>query len=70
MQSLQLSVSSTARQINSKIDAAFLENVRLMIKLKIMTGTGADTFDPKGATTRAQVAVVFIRLLQVAGWID
>ncbi|MFC5401127.1 S-layer homology domain-containing protein [Cohnella soli] len=52
------------------VDAAFLENVRLMIKLKIMTGTGADTFDPKGATTRAQAAVVFIRLLQVAGWID
>jgi S-layer homology domain. len=41
-----------------------------MVKLKIMTGTGADTFEPKGETTRAQAAAVFIRTLQAIGWID
>ncbi|MBW5445775.1 hypothetical protein GE107_06835 [Cohnella sp. CFH 77786] len=53
-----------------RADAAYLENIRLMIKLKIMAGTGAKTFDPKGATTRAQAAVVLIRTLHTLGWMD
>ncbi|MBW7455441.1 S-layer homology domain-containing protein [Paenibacillus sepulcri] len=52
------------------VDASYLENVRLMVKLQIMTGTGEDTFSPKGVTTRAQAAVVFIRTLHQLGMID
>lgn len=52
------------------VDAAYLEDIRLMIGLKIMTGTDADTFSPKSVTTRAQAAVVFIRTLQALGMID
>jgi len=52
------------------VDASYLEDVRLMVKLQIMKGTGEDTFSPKGATTRAQAAVVFIRALQELGMID
>lgn len=52
------------------VDAAYLEDVRLMVKLNIMTGTSEDTFSPKGETTRAQTAVVFIRTLQALGMID
>ncbi|WP_405156114.1 IPT/TIG domain-containing protein [Paenibacillus sp. FSL K6-0108] len=51
-------------------DIAYLEDVRLMVKLHIMTGTSANTFDPKGETTRAQAAVVFIRMLLALGSID
>lgn len=40
------------KDINS-VQETYLEDVRMMLKLKIITGTGADTFDPKGATTRA-----------------
>ncbi|MFB9330029.1 S-layer homology domain-containing protein [Paenibacillus aurantiacus] len=32
-----------------------------MVKLLIMTGTSAATFSPKGATSRAQAAIVLIR---------
>ncbi|QTH45309.1 hypothetical protein J4772_13375 [Cohnella sp. LGH] len=35
-----------------------------------MTGTKADTFSPKGETTRAQAATVFIRTLQALSMID
>jgi hypothetical protein len=52
------------------VTAGYLEDVRMMVKLKIMTGTGADTFSPKGETTRAQAATVFIRTLQALGMID
>jgi hypothetical protein len=52
------------------VDAAYLEDVRLMVKLKIMTGSGTNTFSPKGETSRAQAAVVFIRTLQALGSID
>ncbi|QMV41906.1 S-layer homology domain-containing protein [Cohnella cholangitidis] len=51
-------------------NAAHLDDVRLMIKLKIMTGTSANTFGPKGETTRAQAAAVLIRTLQALGSID
>ncbi|MBO9599818.1 MAG: S-layer homology domain-containing protein, partial [Cohnella sp.] len=54
----------------SKAYSAYVEDVRLMVKLKIMTGTSADTFSPKGETTRAQAAVVFIKTLQTLGLID
>ncbi|WP_164821573.1 S-layer homology domain-containing protein [Paenibacillus koleovorans] len=53
-----------------KVDASYLEDVRLMVKFRIMTGTGEDTFSPKGETTRAQAAVVFIRTLRQLGMID
>ncbi|WP_167859496.1 S-layer homology domain-containing protein [Paenibacillus cymbidii] len=52
------------------VGAAFLEDVRLMVMLQIMTGTGDDTFSPKSESTRAQAAVVFIRTLQALGMID
>jgi len=52
------------------MDTAYLEDVRLMVKLNIMTGTSKDTFDPEGESTRAQAAVVFIRLLQTLDLID
>ncbi len=52
------------------VNDAYLEAVRLMVKLKIMTGTSEDTFDPKGESTRAEAAVVFIRMLQTLGLID
>jgi hypothetical protein len=52
------------------VDSAYVEDVRLMVKLNIMKGTGADTFTPKSETTRAQAAVVFIRTLQALGMID
>lgn len=52
------------------VDAAYLEDVRLMVKLQIMTGTSANSFSPKGATTRAQAAVVLIRTLQALGMMD
>lgn len=43
------------------VDASYLDDVRLMVKLQIMTGTGVHTFSPKGETTRTQTAVVLIR---------
>ncbi|MBM6994131.1 S-layer homology domain-containing protein [Paenibacillus sp. DXFW5] len=49
------------------MDAAHLEDVRLMVKLQIMTGTGPRSFSPKAETTRAQTAVVLIRMLQTLG---
>lgn len=54
----------------ASVNAAFLEDVRLMVKLNIMTGTSEDTFSPKGETTRAQAATVFVRMLQILGMID
>jgi hypothetical protein len=51
-------------------DAAYLEDIRLTVNLQIMNGTGANSFSPKGETTRAQAAVVFIRMLQTLGMID
>ncbi|RKN70542.1 Ig-like domain-containing protein [Paenibacillus ginsengarvi] len=52
------------------INKAYLEDVRTMVALQIMTGTGEDTFNPKGETTRAQAAVVLIRTLQALGLIN
>ncbi|MFC4596850.1 S-layer homology domain-containing protein [Cohnella hongkongensis] len=49
------------------LSAADLGNVRLLVKLGIMTGTGAKTFDPQGATTRGQAAAVLLRTLQEVG---
>jgi hypothetical protein len=54
----------------SIVDAAYLEDVRMMVMLKIMTGYGAGTFSPKGETTRAQAAAVLIKTLQTLGSID
>ncbi|RAI97055.1 S-layer family protein [Paenibacillus pabuli] len=71
----QLPISKKSVSLNGfkdigNADTAYLEDVHLMIKLHIMTGTGANTFDPKGETTRAQAAVVFIRMLRTLGSID
>jgi hypothetical protein len=52
------------------VNAANLEAVRTMVKLNIMMGTSEHTFSPRGETTRAQAATVFIRTLQVLGLID
>lgn len=52
------------------VDPAYLEDVRLMVKLQIMTGVSKDAFDPQGQVTRAQAATVFIRTLQALGMVD
>ncbi|GGD98301.1 hypothetical protein GCM10010911_66370 [Paenibacillus nasutitermitis] len=52
------------------VNPAYLEDVRTMFTLQIMNGTSAKTFDPKGETTRAQAAVVLIRMLHTLGLID
>ncbi|MFK7692037.1 S-layer homology domain-containing protein [Paenibacillus sp. HJGM_3] len=52
------------------VNADVLEDIRLMVKLRIMTGTSVDTFSPKDESTRAQAAVVFVRTLQLLGMID
>ncbi|MBD2862465.1 OmpL47-type beta-barrel domain-containing protein [Paenibacillus oceani] len=52
------------------VNASYLDEVRLMVELEIMTGTDQDTFSPKGISTRAQAAVVFIRMMQKLDWID
>jgi len=54
----------------ASVDVAYLEDVRLMIRLQIMTGVSADSFDPQGQVTRAQAATVFIRTLQALGMVD
>lgn len=54
----------------AQADSAYLEDVRLMVKLHIMTGTGENEVSLKGETTRAQAAVVWIRTLQVLDRID
>jgi uncharacterized repeat protein (TIGR02543 family) len=51
------------------VDASYLEDIRLMVKLNIMTGTGANIFSPKGESSRAQAAVVILRTMQTLGWI-
>jgi hypothetical protein len=55
---------------NGSISPAYKEDLRLMATLQIMKGTSASTLDPKGETTRAQAAVVFIKTLQTLGLID
>ncbi|MBB6637646.1 immunoglobulin-like domain-containing protein [Cohnella thailandensis] len=52
------------------VSAGYLEDVRLMVKLKIMTGVSEAEFRPQGETTRAQAAAVFIRALRTLGMID
>ncbi|MBW7476701.1 cadherin-like beta sandwich domain-containing protein [Paenibacillus oenotherae] len=51
-------------------NVAYLEDIGLMVQLRIMTGTSATMFSPLGETTRAQAAAVFIRTLQAIGSID
>lgn len=52
------------------VNEAYLEDVRLMVKLRIMTGTSADTFSPQGGATRAQAAIVLVKALQAFGSIN
>jgi len=52
------------------VSASDLQNIHLMAKLRIITGTSETTFSPKGVTTRAQAATVFIRILKTLGSID
>ena len=64
------SVSLNGYKDIGDVTSAFLEDVRRMVELEIMTGTSAVTFSPKGETTRAQAAAVLIRTLQALGWVD
>ena len=66
----QSDVSLNGYKDLDNVDASYLENIRLMVKLQIMRGTSEETFSPKGVTTRAEAAVVFIRMLQELGMID
>jgi hypothetical protein len=52
------------------VDSAYLDDVRMMVTFQIMTGISADRFKPDGETTRAQAAVVFIRMLRALEMID
>jgi len=52
------------------VNAAYLDDIRLVVKLNIMIGTSGDTFSPKGESTRAQAAVVLIRTLRTLGMMD
>ncbi|MFD0586490.1 S-layer homology domain-containing protein [Paenibacillus sp. GCM10027627] len=47
-----------------EITLAWLADVQMMVKSKIMTGTSELTFNPKGESTRAQAAAVLLRLLE------
>lgn len=64
------SVSLAGYKDIGNVDASYSDDVRLMVNDRIMEGTGEDTFSPKGETTRAQAAVVFIRMLRLLEWID
>ena len=52
------------------VNTAYLDDIRLVVRLNIMIGTSGDTFSPKGETTRAQAAVVLIRTLRALGMMD
>lgn len=52
------------------VDESDLENIRLVTKLGIMTGTSEKAFSPTGVTTRAQAAAVFVRTLQALDFMD
>ncbi|THF83409.1 hypothetical protein E6C55_04355 [Cohnella fermenti] len=52
------------------MSASDLENIRLLVKLRIMTGTSDHVFSPDGVTTRAQAATVFVRMLRQLELID
>jgi len=67
---MQADVGLNGYQDIGSVNAAYLEDIRLMVKLNIMTGTSEDTFSPKSETTRAQAASVFVRTLQAIGMID
>ncbi|OAS13282.1 FG-GAP-like repeat-containing protein [Paenibacillus oryzisoli] len=53
-----------------RIDTIYMEDIQLMVKLNIMTGTSKDMFSPEAETTRAQAAAVLVRTLRVLGFID
>jgi len=52
------------------VNPDYMDDVRLMVALQIMSGTRADAFSPKGSTTRAQAAIVLVRTLKTLGMID
>ncbi|MGG1518031.1 cadherin-like beta sandwich domain-containing protein [Paenibacillus oryzisoli] len=52
------------------VAGAYLDDIRLMVQLQIMTGTSDDTFDPQGEVTRAQATAGLIRTLQALGMTD
>ncbi len=71
----KLTVTTEAVSLDNYIDigsveSAYTEDIRLMVKLQIMTGTSEQTFSPQGLTTRAQAATVLLRALQALGKID
>ncbi|WP_317979150.1 InlB B-repeat-containing protein [Paenibacillus glycanilyticus] len=70
----QFKVDSKSIDLNhykdiNNINPVYLEDVKLVVQLQIMTGTGTK-FAPKDATTRAEAAAVLIRTLQALGMID
>ncbi|CAM3883803.1 S-layer-like y domain-containing protein [Cohnella lubricantis] len=69
-QTAPASVSLDAYKDIAAVSLDHLADIQLMIELGIMTGSSADTFDPKGVTTRAQAAIVFVRTLQALELID
>ncbi|MFC4600236.1 S-layer homology domain-containing protein [Cohnella hongkongensis] len=54
----------------AEVNSAFMDDVRMMVELNVMTGTSKITFGPKGATTRAEAATVLIRMLKALEWMD
>lgn len=53
-----------------EVGQAYEEAVRSMAVYGIMTGTGADRYQPQGLTTRAQAATVLIRVLAKLGKLE
>ncbi|MHA7965530.1 cadherin-like beta sandwich domain-containing protein [Paenibacillus sp. CAU 1782] len=53
-----------------EVEQAYEEAVRSMAIYGIMTGTGADRYQPQGLTTRAQAATVLIRGLAMLGKLE
>ncbi|ANY67243.1 hypothetical protein BBD42_12770 [Paenibacillus sp. BIHB 4019] len=54
----------------ASVKPAYLEAVRSIAELGIMTGTGGSRYEPQRETSRAQAAAVLIRTLIVLGKID
>lgn len=48
----------------------YVEDITMIVHANIMEGKTIDTFDPKGAATRAQAAKVILLMLQAMDFID
>lgn len=68
-------ITSDAESMNGyrdvgSVDTSYLDSIRLVTTLQIMIGTSEHRFSPKGVTTRAQAATVFVRMLRQLDMID